>query len=120
LDWELDPAKMSWDRRCTLLFGLPPGSFGGGDVDFLDLLHSDDRRRVAGELAAALERSADFDSEFRVIWPSDATVHILRSRAQVTCDAQGKATRSSVFRGKLPTGAALKPISNGSATSSTP
>ena len=92
-DWELDGAKMSWDHQMHVLFGLAPDSFGGRDVDFLDLLHPADRARVAGELAAAFERCADFDSEFRVIWPSDATEHILRSRAQVTCDPQGKPVR---------------------------
>ncbi len=60
---------------------------------FLDLLHPSDRARVAGELAAALEQRAGFDSEFRVTWPSDSTVHILRSRAEVTRDSQGKAVR---------------------------
>jgi len=93
-DWELDSDKMSWDRQMHVLFGLAPASFGGHDTDFLDLLHPADRARVAGELAAALEGRTDFDSEFRVVWPADGTVHILRSRAQVTRDAQGKTVRA--------------------------
>src|SRR6202012_1482170 len=87
-DWEIEPQRMTWDRQMHMLFGLEPDTFGGRDVDFLDLLHPADRARVAAELAAALERCVEFDGEFRVIWPRDRSVHILRTRAQITCDAQ--------------------------------
>jgi sigma-B regulation protein RsbU (phosphoserine phosphatase) len=92
-DCELDPMKMSWDRQMHVLFGLAPGSFGGRDTDLFELVHPADRDRVVGELTAAVQRQADFDSEFRVVWPADGTMHILRSRAQVTRDPQGQAVR---------------------------
>ncbi len=92
-DWELEPSKMTWDRQMHVLFGLEPGTFGGRDTDLLDLVHSADRARVAGEMAAALEQCAEYDGEFRVVWLADQSVHILRMRAQVTCDAVGRPMR---------------------------
>jgi sigma-B regulation protein RsbU (phosphoserine phosphatase) len=92
-DWEIVPEKLTWDRQMHLLFGLEPDTFGGRDVDFLDLLHPGDRARVASELVEALDRCSQFDGEFRVTWPSDRSQHILRTRAQVTCDADGNPAR---------------------------
>jgi len=92
-DWEMESEKMSWDPQMHILFGLAPGTFGGRQDDFLDLLHPADRARVAGELLAALDHCSEFDSEFRVFWPGDFSQHILRTRAHVTCDAEGKPLR---------------------------
>jgi sigma-B regulation protein RsbU (phosphoserine phosphatase) len=93
-DWEMEPPKIIWDGQMHQLFGLEPGRFGGTDLDFLELLHPADQIRVSGELAAAMEGGADFDTEFRVIWPADKSVHILRSRAQVARDAEGNPLRA--------------------------
>jgi sigma-B regulation protein RsbU (phosphoserine phosphatase) len=92
-DWEIASEKITWDAQMHALFGIAPGSFGGRDVDFLDLIHPADRARMAGELACTLERCSSFDGEFRVVWPSDGSVHILRTRSQVSCDAEGKPVR---------------------------
>lgn len=66
------------------LFGLAPDSFGGRDVDFCELVHPEDRERVAREFADSLHGHSEFDTECRVVWPSDGSVHILRLRAQAT------------------------------------
>jgi sigma-B regulation protein RsbU (phosphoserine phosphatase) len=92
-DWELEPKTALWDRQMHFLFGIAPGSFGGQHEDFLRLLHPGDRARVDGEMTFALENCAEFDGEFRVIWPSDATTHVVRMRAKVSCDPQGKPLR---------------------------
>ena len=72
------------------LFGLPPSTFGGRFEQFLEMIHAEDRQRVAGEFARAVERRAEYDGEFRVVWPTDGSVHTLRARSKVVCDNQGK------------------------------
>ncbi len=92
-DWELEPQTVTWDRQMHALFGITSGSFGGRQEDFLQLLHPGDRARVAAEMALTLERCGEFDGEFHAVWPGDATTHVIRMRAKVSCDPQGKPVR---------------------------
>jgi PAS domain S-box-containing protein len=48
--------------------------------------------KVDREFAQALERRAEYDGEFRVVWPN-GSVHTLRARSKVYCDKQGKPVR---------------------------
>src|SRR5262245_2489183 len=82
-DWDLKLHTVSWDRQMHLLFGIEPGSFGGNQEDFLALVHPADRGRVAAEMARALQHCAEIDGEFRAVWPSDRSTHVIRIRAKV-------------------------------------
>ena len=53
------------------------------------MIHTENREQVAREFAQALERRAEYD-EFRVVWPTDGSVHTLRARSKVVCDNQGQ------------------------------
>ena len=57
------------------------------------MIHAENRQQVATEFAQALERRAEYDGEFRVVWPTDGSVHALRARSKVVCDNQGKPVR---------------------------
>src|SRR5215831_12144858 len=72
------------------LFGLAPSTFGGRYEQFLEMIHAENRQQVAVEFAQAVERRAEFEGEFRVVWPTDGSVHTLRTRSKVICDNQGK------------------------------
>jgi phosphoserine phosphatase RsbU/P len=90
-DWYLLDRSMQWDERMHALFGLAPSTFGGRYEQFLEMIHAEDRQQVAREFAQAVERRAEYDGEFRVVWPTDGSVHTLRARSKVVCDNQGKA-----------------------------
>src|SRR5580692_7910811 len=92
-DWHLLDHSMLWDERMHALFGLAPSTFSGRYEQFLEMIHAENRHQVAREFAQALERRADYDGEFRVVWPTDGTVHTLRARSKVYCDKQGKPVR---------------------------
>src|SRR5215469_15672023 len=89
-DWYLLDRSMHWDERMHALFGLAPSTFGGRYEQFLELIHAEDRQQVAREFAQAVERHAEYEGEFRVVWPTDGSVHTLRARSKVVCDNQGK------------------------------
>lgn len=91
-DWDLASYSMRWDRQMHSLFGIESGTFGGRYEDFLRRIEQTDRVRVAQEVASMLEKCSDFDGEFRVIWPSDGSMHTLRMRAKIYCDVGTKAT----------------------------
>jgi PAS domain S-box-containing protein len=70
------------DENCSVLFGLPPGQFPKGVEGFAALLHPDDRGRVQQEIAASVEHGAEYNTEFRVVWPEGA-VRSLAVRGKV-------------------------------------
>jgi sigma-B regulation protein RsbU (phosphoserine phosphatase) len=92
-DWHLLDHSMHWDERMHALFGLAPTIFGGRYEQFLEMIHAENRQQVAREFAQALEMRAEYDGEFRVVWPTDGSVHTLRARSKVYCDKQGKPVR---------------------------
>jgi sigma-B regulation protein RsbU (phosphoserine phosphatase) len=92
-DWDLIDQAMHWDERMHALFGLTPSTFGGRYEQFLEMIHAENRQKAATEFAQALEKGADYDGEFRVVWPTDGSIHTLRARSKVHCDKQGKPVR---------------------------
>ena len=89
-DWYLLDRSMHWDEQMHALFGLAPSTFGGRYEQFLELIHAESREEVAREFAQAVERRAEYEGEFRVVWPTDGSVHTLRARSKVVCDNEGK------------------------------
>ena len=75
--WDLLEGIMRWDTQMYALFGLEPGSFSGKYNDFLALVDSGDRPRLAQEIAAGLDKCAEFGSEFRIVHSCAAAVRFL-------------------------------------------
>jgi phosphoserine phosphatase RsbU/P len=92
-DWDLIDHSMHWDERMHVLFGLAPSTFSGRYEQFLGLIHAENRQKAATEFAQAVERRAEYDGEFRVVWPTDGSVHTLRTRLKVYCDKEGNPMR---------------------------
>ena len=101
-DWDLIDHSMHWDERMHALFGLAPSIFGGRYEQFLEMIHAENRQQVAREFVQALERRAEYDGEFRVVWPTDGSVHALRARSKVVCDNQGKPVRVTCTLSRRP------------------
>ena len=97
-DWHPLDHTMHLDERMHVLFGLMPSTFGGRYAQFLEMIHAENRQQVAREFAQALESRAEYDGEFRVVWPN-GSVHTLRARSKVCCDKQGKPVRMTGFPG---------------------
>src|ERR1700732_3958218 len=89
--WDLLEGIMRWDTQMYALFGLEPGSFSGKYNDFLALVDSGDRPRLAQESAAGLDKCAEFGSEFRIAHSCAAAVRFLKMRVKVRTDAEDKA-----------------------------
>jgi phosphoserine phosphatase RsbU/P len=82
--WDLDvsAAVIWWDERMHGLFGMAPNAFSRNYEDFLGLLHEEDRERIRGEFQRAAAARTALDTEFRVIWPSDGSEHVVRMRSR--------------------------------------
>ena len=65
-EWRLDTGEPRWSDEQYRLHGLEPGAPIPPPDRFGELLHPDDRARVADEMAAKFSRPEDFEVEYRV------------------------------------------------------
>ena len=93
--WDLDVSAgvIWWDDRMHSLFGLAPGAFSRNYEDFLALLHDEDRERIRDEFDRAAAARTAMDTQFRVIWPSDGSEHVMRMRSRPYRDDNANVSR---------------------------
>jgi PAS domain-containing protein len=66
--WNLHNGYVHWSPQLEALHGLPPGSFPGTPEAVEAFLHPDDRSRVVGALARAIEqRTPVLELEYRIL-----------------------------------------------------
>ena len=90
--WEIAANIIEADENSSLLFGLPISRFPRTVEEFAALVHPDDRERVQREVAAAVEHGAEYNTEFRVMWPEGA-VRTVNTRAKVYSGGAGQPQR---------------------------
>ena len=81
--WDISSNTLIWDDITHRLFGVAPGEFAVRRENMEKLIHPEDCDRVCGEVARCAQTGADFQSEYRVIWPADGSVHHLRVRGKI-------------------------------------
>lgn len=91
-DYYLLENKLIWDKWMYLLFGIPEDDFTGGFEAWQSVLHPDDKERNEELFKQALKGEKNFDTEFRIIWPSGEIRHI-KAKGQVKCDENGNPVR---------------------------
>ncbi|WP_438029926.1 PAS domain-containing protein [Sorangium sp. So ce233] len=87
--WDPATSALDWDENLDRLFGLPAGKTARHIDQFTSLVHPEDRERVLSALERCVLEGADFDLEFRVVWP-DGSVHWLLDRGRMVRDAEGR------------------------------
>ena len=92
--WDYDPItdELRWDERCREIFGLPPDARVNYDSS-LQMIHAEDRERVARVAEQALDpsNSDEFSTEYRTNGP-DGTVRWVVARGRAIFEG-GRATR---------------------------
>ncbi|GAB4093045.1 PAS domain-containing protein [Flaviaesturariibacter terrae] len=87
--WNIQTNALSWDENLDRLFGLAPGQTVRSLDSFIECVHPDDRAAVIECCRQCAETAADFDLQFRVIWP-DGTVRWLDDKGKTYLDASGR------------------------------
>jgi PAS domain S-box-containing protein len=90
--WDIAQNTVEADEHNAVLFGLLAGQFPQTVEGFAALVHPDDRERVQREVAASVEHGAEYNTEFRVVWPTGA-VRSLSSRGKVYYTEAGQPQR---------------------------
>ncbi len=79
--WTFDVAteRLTWSRQLFAIYGVDPETFVPTMTDVVGMIHAEDRERVAGDFARAVETAAPVDLEYRVLRPDGQvrTVHAL-------------------------------------------
>jgi len=90
-NWDIATGELKWSDESFRILGFEPQAFTPTYEIFQKTVHPDDRDRVVAAVQAALE-GADYDIEFRVVWPTE-NVWIVHAQAEVFFDLEGKVIR---------------------------
>ncbi len=90
--WDIAADKIVWSENFEPQLQLPSNSFRGGYTEFLELIHPEDRERVAQALNRALYEGATYLIEFRMV-RADGTIRWSETRGKVSRDESGKPLR---------------------------
>lgn len=91
-DYDLLQNKVVWDDNMYRLYGADKKDFEGEYETWQAGLHPKDKERGDQEIKMAITGEKEFDTEFRVIWPSGEIRHI-KAIAITQRDAEGKAIK---------------------------
>lgn len=86
--WDIRTNALDCDDSLDALFGLAPGAAVRSLDQFIARVHPEDRARVIAACRRCSEAGADFDEQFRVVWP-DGTVRWLGDTGKTIHDADG-------------------------------
>jgi PAS domain S-box-containing protein len=92
--WERDLVRQTslWDEATCAIFGYSGVVLDDYSEIFLQRVHPDDLETIKVATRQAIAGTADYITEFRVIWP-DASLRVLAARAVVLRDDRGQPTR---------------------------
>ena len=90
--WDAASNRIDADEQCSVLYGLPAGQFPQTIEDLIALAHAEDRDRIRQEIAASMERGAEYKTEYRVVRP-DGAVRTLTVRGKVYYAEAGRPIR---------------------------
>jgi PAS domain S-box-containing protein len=88
-NWNIQKGEIKWSTNMEALFGLAPGEFDGSYKMFVDSLHPEDRDRVLNAIQMAVATGANYNIEFRVVYPN-GTIRWALSKGKVFYDQQGQ------------------------------
>jgi PAS domain S-box-containing protein len=86
--WDIVTNVLESDTNLDRLFGLSSGTSARSLAEFFRMVHPDDRDRVIEACRRCAEYGADFEEEFRVVWP-DGTVRWLFDKGKTVLDSDG-------------------------------
>jgi PAS domain S-box-containing protein len=87
-DWNIQTGELICSERIDALFGYPESELGSSYKRYFNNVLPDDRQKLADAIDACVQQGAEFNIEFRCVWP-DGTVRWLLERGDVVRDEGG-------------------------------
>ncbi len=89
-DYDIVNNRLYWDAQMYRLYGITAEQFSGAYDAWQSGLHPEDRGAGDINIQRAIRGEADFDTEFRVVWP-DGSIRHIRANALVQRNEAGQA-----------------------------
>lgn len=90
--WDIKGECLLWTPTIFEIFGVPVKDFGGTYESFLETVHPDDRQFVKDAVGRALNESASYDINHRIVLP-DGTIKTVREVGEVFFNSNGSPLR---------------------------
>jgi PAS domain S-box-containing protein len=92
--WDLDMVNdnLVWDDNMYKLYGVRRDTFTAAHDAWLHCIHPDDREASYRKSQQAIRGDADYDAEFRIIWPN-GTIRYIKSFAKISRSEDGTPQR---------------------------
>lgn len=91
-EWDIANDTISWSDELYRIYGMKPQERAIDFVEFIALIHPDDREEVQGIIGAAFQSGDPFEFEHRIILPSES-VRTLKGMGKTIKDASGASIR---------------------------
>ena len=91
-EWDLPTGSLTWSEAIFRQHGLEPSAEAPDFETYLSLIHPDDREGFRAALQGAIDDSAAFNHEFRLVW-RDGSVHWTHGAGRLFRDADGRPLR---------------------------
>ncbi|MEY3868190.1 MAG: hypothetical protein RLZZ338_2081 [Cyanobacteriota bacterium] len=88
-EWDIRHDLLTWDERMYELYGVKPSKPNKNYAFWINRLHPDDRAIIEANFEKALVDQAEFNTEYRVIYP-DGSIHFIESYSLIQRDEEGK------------------------------
>lgn len=92
-EYNLNTGKLVWDEELYKLYGVTEENFGGQYMSWENLVHPEDKDEAVANLESAMRGESIFDTEFRIIWPKDGSIHNIRAHGALISDDEGTPSR---------------------------
>jgi PAS domain S-box-containing protein len=81
-DWDVEHGELRWSDETFVIHGLQRGSIAPSYEKWFEVMHPEDRDRIASEMAARSFARQDPDYQYRTVWP-DGSVHWVISKGRI-------------------------------------
>lgn len=90
--WDVGPNRLVWSDQLKAVFGWPTEAEDLTLQTFMDAIHPEDRLRIDAALQRSLAQRANYDVEYRIVWP-DGSLHWIAAKGRGEYDTAGKPVR---------------------------
>ena len=90
-DWNLETDKGVWSDEAISIFGYEPGLIEPSHDMFVNRVHPDGLNILNAAGDAARERDGEYETEYRIVMPDGATMHVHDFGVVTRRDESGKA-----------------------------
>jgi PAS domain S-box-containing protein len=94
--WEVDlhTGHMTWDARMFEIYGFAPDQFDGSRANWQRCVHPDDLPHADRKFSDLVDQKvSSYETEYRIIRPSDGVQRHVKAQGYVQRDEHGKAVR---------------------------